>query len=164
MSTIDDSIREFLDGCHYATLATQNEDGSIHQTPIWYLFEDNQLFFMSNSGARKFKNLSERPSISLLIDSRRHQAREQWVSTTGTAEVIDDEERSKEISLKILKRYITEAGLEHPELGPIFLASGNVTIRLMPDSWKSWAMKDMDDNYFNGMLGQDPDKWLFTVD
>ena len=164
MATLNDSIREFLYGCHYATLATHNEDGSIHQTPTWYLFEDDQFFIMSNSGATKFKNLLERPTISLLVDSRRHQAREQWVSITGTAEVISNEGRSGEINSKILKRYVTQAGLEDPVLGPVFLAAGNVTIRLKPDSWKSWAMVDMDDNYFNGMLGQDPDKWLNRVD
>jgi hypothetical protein len=40
-------MREFLNGRHYATLATLNEDGSIHLTPVWYLFED--VLFRLNS-------------------------------------------------------------------------------------------------------------------
>jgi nitroimidazol reductase NimA-like FMN-containing flavoprotein (pyridoxamine 5'-phosphate oxidase superfamily) len=37
-------MREFLNGRHYSTLATFNEDGSTHLTPVWYVFEDECLF------------------------------------------------------------------------------------------------------------------------
>jgi Pyridoxamine 5'-phosphate oxidase len=39
MSTFSDAMRELLNGRHYATLAMLNEDGSMHLTPVWYLFE-----------------------------------------------------------------------------------------------------------------------------
>ena len=63
MSKLSDSMREFLNGCHYATLATLNEDGSIHLTPVWYLFED-ECFFVSTAAAsdRKVKNILARPA------------------------------------------------------------------------------------------------------
>jgi Endoribonuclease L-PSP/Pyridoxamine 5'-phosphate oxidase len=37
MSRLSDSMRALLNGRHYATLATLNEDGSMHLTPVWVL-------------------------------------------------------------------------------------------------------------------------------
>ncbi|HZM90300.1 MAG TPA: pyridoxamine 5'-phosphate oxidase family protein [Blastocatellia bacterium] len=36
MRTLDETTLEFLSGRRYATLATHNDDGSIHTTPVWY--------------------------------------------------------------------------------------------------------------------------------
>lgn len=163
MSMTNDSIREFLRGCHYATLATQNENGSTHLTPVWYLFEDDRFYFLSNKSARKYKNIVARPTISLMVDSRRNQGSEQWVSASGSAEIISGE-KSQDINLKVVKRYITETGLEDPVVGPVFSAAGEVTVSLKPDSWQSWEMKELDDAYFNGVLKQTPEKWFIRVD
>lgn len=40
MSHTPQWIETFLQGRRYAVLATHNDDGSIHLTPVWYLFED----------------------------------------------------------------------------------------------------------------------------
>jgi len=162
MSKLSDSMREFLNGRHYATLATLNEDGSIHLTPVWYLFED-ECFFVSTAADRKVRNILARPRASLVVDSRRKQGSELWVSASGTAEIIRGE-RSKEISAKILRRYLTKAGLEDPRVGPVFAAAGEVTIRLTPQSWRSWELKSDDDQFFGGLLGQRPEQWFLPVD
>jgi PPOX class probable F420-dependent enzyme len=87
MATRNDSIREFLNGRHYGTLATFNDDGSIHLTPVQYLFEQDH-FFVSTAGDRKVRNILAQPQASLLVDSRRKQGAERWVSASGTAEII----------------------------------------------------------------------------
>jgi hypothetical protein len=73
-------------------------------------------------------------------------------------------ERSKEISAKILQRYLTKAGLEDPRVGPVFAAAGEVTISLTPQSWRSWELKSDDDQFFGGLLGQRPEQWFLPVD
>jgi PPOX class probable F420-dependent enzyme len=161
MSKLSDSMREFLNGRYFATLATLNEDGSIHLTPVWYLFED-ECFFVSTAG-RKVKNILARPRASLVVDSRRKQGSERWVSASGTAEIIRGE-RFKEISAKILQRYLTKAGLEDPRVGPVFAAVGEGTIRLTPQSWRSWELKSDDDQFFGGLLGQRPEQWFLPID
>jgi hypothetical protein len=37
-------LQEFLAGRHIATIGTENEDGSIHLTAVWYVFEEGSLF------------------------------------------------------------------------------------------------------------------------
>ncbi|HEX3036135.1 MAG TPA: PPOX class F420-dependent oxidoreductase [Thermodesulfobacteriota bacterium] len=162
MSELSDSIREFLNGRHYATLATLNEDGSIHLTPVWYLFEGYCFFVSTAASDRKVRNILARPQASLVVDSRRKQGSEMWVSASGTAEII--RERSKEISTKIQQRYLTKAALEDPSVGPVLAAAGEVIINLTPHSWRSWELKSLDDQYFGGILGQTPEKWFHPVD
>jgi PPOX class probable F420-dependent enzyme len=156
-------MREFLNGRHYATLATLNEDGSIHLTPVWYLFEDERFFVSTASSALKARNILARPEASLVVDSRRKQGDERWVSAAGTAEVIRGN-RSEEIYLKILRRYVTKAGLEDPRVGPVFAAAGEVIISITPRLWQSWELKSLDDQYFSGILRQSPEKWFLPVD
>ena len=163
MSIINESIREFLNGRHYATLATHNEDGSIHLTPVWYLFENERFYISSGAYARKFKNILVRPGISIMVDSRGVQGDEQWVSVSGNAEVIYGEE-SQELHLRILKRYLTQEALEDELVGAVFTAAAEATISLKPDTSQSWQMKDLDDQFFNGVLNQTPEKWFLKVD
>ena len=163
MSKLTDSMREFLNGRHYATLATSNEDGTIHLTPVWYLFEDGRFYVETSPSARKARNVAARPQASIVVDTRRRQGDELWVSASGTAEVIQGE-RFNEIAAKILKRYITKTGLEDPRVGPGFSAGGGVVICLTPDSWGSWDFKSLDDQYFGGILRQTPEKWFHQVD
>lgn len=163
MSMLNDSIREFLNGRHYATLATQNEDGSIHLTPVWYLFEDERFFVSGASSGRKFKNVVHRPGVSLMVDSRRKQGDEQWLSVSGNAEIISGK-KSDEIHYKIVNRYITEAGMEEAGVGGVFLAAADLTISIEPDSLRSWELKELDEQYFGGILGQTPDKWFHQID
>ena len=163
MSKLNDSMLEFLDGRHYATLATFNEDGSIHLTTVWYLFDKGQFFFVTGSSARKARNCMAHPQASVVVDSRRSQGYERSVSARGTVEVITGEE-SKEINNKIIKRYITKTGLEDPNVGPGFEAAGEAVICLTPQSWQSYDFKSVDDAYFGGILRQSPEKWFHPVD
>jgi PPOX class probable F420-dependent enzyme len=163
MSQLSDSMREFLNGRHYATLATRNEEGSIHLTPVWYLFEGECLFVETAASDRKVRNILARPAVSLLVDSRREQGSERWVSASGTAEIIRGE-RSKAINAKIQQRYLTKAGLEDPRVGPVLAAASEVTIGLTPHSWRSFDLKSFDEQFFGGLLGQTPERWFLPVD
>lgn len=156
-------MKEFLDGVHYATLATQNSDGTMHLTPVWYLFEDGRFLISSGLYARKYKNALERPQVSIMVDARRLQGSEEWVSVTGSAEMIHGDQ-SKDYHQKILKRYLTDAALEDPAVGGGFTAIGEVTLSVKPDSAITWNMKESDDQYFGGVLSQTPDKWFHPVD
>ena len=98
MSKINDSMREFLNGRHYATLATLNEDGSIHLTPTWYLFEDERFFISTGASSRKARNLSARPEASIIVDIR-NLASERWVSESVAAEIIRGD-RSKDANAR----------------------------------------------------------------
>ena len=163
MAELNDSMRDFLNGCHYATLGTINDDGSIHMTTVWYLFENDRFYFVTGSSARKARNCKARPNASVVVDSRRIQGEEKSISTSGSVEIITGDE-SREINKRIVRRYITEEGINDETVGPVFEVAGEEVICLTPGSWNTYELKSVDDAYFGGVLRKDPQKWFNTID
>jgi PPOX class probable F420-dependent enzyme len=156
-------MRYWTLNCDEVYLATLNADGSMHLTPVWYLFADECLFVETAATDRKVRNILARPQASLLVDSRRRPGAEQWVSASGTAEIIRGE-RSQAINAQIQQRYLTKAGIEEPRVGPVFAAASEVTIGLTPQAWRAFDLKRIDEQWFGGLLGQTPERWFLPLD
>ncbi|MFY9578949.1 MAG: PPOX class F420-dependent oxidoreductase [Gaiellaceae bacterium] len=159
---MNDDLRALLEETRYAILATNGPDGTIHLTPVWFLFDDGRFYFESFSGSRKVKNILENPSASVVVDGRQ-PGRESWVSAAGTADVLTGDE-SRTINADVRRRYMTQAARDDPRIEPVFAAADDVTIRLTPTRWRSWAAKDLDAQFFGGILGGTPEQWFLPVE
>jgi nitroimidazol reductase NimA-like FMN-containing flavoprotein (pyridoxamine 5'-phosphate oxidase superfamily) len=159
--TLDPAFQDLLRGRYIATLGTHNEDGSIHLTAVWYLFEDECLYVATGSKSRKAGNISLRPHASLMIDARR-PGDQRGVTAAGPAELISGS-RSQEINRRIHSRYMSAAAIADPGIGPVFESFDDVTIRLSPVSWLAWNMAQLDAQAFGGRLGGTPG-YLLPVD
>ncbi|HEY8669687.1 MAG TPA: pyridoxamine 5'-phosphate oxidase family protein, partial [Terriglobales bacterium] len=71
IQTLDSTQQQFLQGRYIAALATENPDGTIHLTAVWYLFEEGRLFIATSSKSRKARNIAARPKVSLMVDARK---------------------------------------------------------------------------------------------
>jgi PPOX class probable F420-dependent enzyme len=162
MPQLSNELRALLMERRYATLATHDPGGMIHLTPVWFLFDDERFYFESFSGSRKVKNLEQDASASVVVDGR-EPGRERWVSASGTTEILTGN-AAQAINSRIRERYLTQEALEDPRVEPTFAAGDDVTIRLTPTRWRSWAAKDLDERYFGGILGQTPPRWFLPVD
>ena len=162
MAGLTDWARALLDGPHYATLATQDGDGAIHLTPVWYLFRDEQLFVAAPSFSRKARNAAARPAASLIVDIRK-LGREQWVSGAGPVVTLQGDE-SRRMNAAIQARYLTAEALADPRVGPAFAGVDDVTLVIRPAVWRSWSAADTDQQFFGGILGATPQKWFLPVD
>jgi PPOX class probable F420-dependent enzyme len=162
MSELKESDRALLAGRHYAILATRNEDGSCHLTPVWYLFLEGSLFVGTFSGSRKARNVKARGSAALIVDVRK-TGEARWVSASGPAEIVSGEDANK-LNEQILARYLTETARKDPRVGPVFAATDDVTIRIRPAKWTSWKLQDLDQRFFGGLLGSTPEKWFLPMD
>jgi PPOX class probable F420-dependent enzyme len=151
---IDSSLREFLSGRHIGTVATENADGSIHMTAVWYVFEDDYFYIATSSKTRKARNLTARPKASLMVDSRK-PGKERGVTAIGRSQLVSGKE-SQEINRRIHSRYLSSAALADAKVGPVFAGFDDVTIRIVPDSWISWDMAALDAQVFAGSLGNTP--------
>ena len=151
---IDSSLREFLSGRHIGTVATENADGSIHMTAVWYLFQDGNFYIATSSKTQKAKNLAARPKASLMVDSRK-PGKERGVTAIGRSELVSGKE-SQEINHRIHSRYLSSTALADPKVGQVFAGFDDVTIRIVPDSWISWDMAALDAQVFAGRLGNTP--------
>ena len=152
--TVDPILQGFLQGRYIATLGTENADGTIHLTAIWYLFEDGDLFVATSSKSRKARNIAARPKASLMVDVRKPGA-ERGVNAAGRAELISGDQ-SRKINRRIHSRYMSAAAISDPHIGPVFESFDDVTIRLTPVSWTAWDMAVLDAQALGGRLGGTP--------
>jgi PPOX class probable F420-dependent enzyme len=148
------AFRELLSGRYIATLGTENANGSIHLTAIWYLFESDSLYVATSSRTQKARNVAARPKASLMVDARK-PGTERGVTAAGKAEVISGNQ-SREINRRIHDRYLSAAAISDPHVGPVFAAFDDVTIRLVPTSWITWDMAVLDAQALGGRLGKNP--------
>ncbi len=162
MKELSDWARSLLEGRNYAVLGTQDEDGSIHLTPVWFVFRGDHVFVGASSASRKVRNIVARPTASLIVDVRKPGS-ERWVSVSGPTEILRGDE-SKQINADIQKRYLTDEALRDPKVGPTFAAADDVTICIDPKKWRSWSAKDLDAQFFGGILSATPEKWFRPVD
>ena len=149
--TLNPSFEGLLQGRHIATLGTGNQDGTIHLTAVWYVFEDGSLFVATSAKSRKARNIVAKPIASLMVDLRKPGA-ERGVNATGRAELISGEP-SRTINRRIHARYMSKAAISDPAVGPVFELFDDVTIRIAPNSWTTWDMKELDAQAFGGRLG-----------
>ncbi len=159
--TLDPAFQGLLQGRYIATLGTENADGTIHLTAVWYLFEDGSLFIATSSKSRKARNIAARAKASLMIDARR-PGTERGVNAAGRAELISGSQ-SREINRRIHSRYMSAAAISDPHVGPVFESFDDVTIRLAPVSWTAWDMAVLDAQAFGGRLGGTPG-YLLALD
>ncbi len=152
--TLDPAFHELIRGRYIATLGTENADGSIHLTAVWYLFESGSLYVATSSKSRKARNVAARPKASLMVDVRKPGA-ERGVTAAGRAEVISGEQ-SQEINRRIHSRYMSAGAMSDPHIGPVFASFDDVTIRLTPESWTTWDMAVLDAQALGGRLGGTP--------
>lgn len=151
---LDPRFSGILSGRYIGTLGTENEDGSMHLTAVWFLFESGSLYVATSSKSRKARNAAARPKASLMVDVRK-PGTERGVNAAGKMELISGV-ASREINERIHRRYLSAAALADANVGPVFAAFDDVTLWLTPDSWTTWDMTVLDAQAMGGRLGSTP--------
>jgi PPOX class probable F420-dependent enzyme len=152
--TLDPALKKLLQSRNIATLGTQNADGTIHLTAVWYLFENGCLYVATNSKTRKARNISARPNASLMVDARK-PGTEHGVTAITKAELLTGP-ASQELNHRVHSRYLSAAAMSDPKIAPVFASFDDVTLKLTPASWSSWDMAVLDAQAFGGKLGATP--------
>ena len=133
----DERLEQLLEGRYIATLATRNPDGTIYLNAVWYLHRGGAIFVGTAGTTRKARNAAQRAQGSIMIDTR-GAADLRGAAATGAIEVVSGEE-ARELNEQISRKYLTDAGVAHPEVGGTILATDDVTIRFTPTRWRTWG-------------------------
>jgi len=149
-SLSDPLVQELLHGRFLASLATKNSDGSVHLTAVWFYFDGESLYVATSSRTRKARNLAASPKASLMIDSRDPLA-SRGVTCAGGAEVISGE-KARALNEKVHRRYLSEAALADPRVGPVFSGWDDITVRIKPESLFTWDMRELDRAVLGGAM------------
>jgi PPOX class probable F420-dependent enzyme len=153
-----EQISDLLKGRHIASIGTENPDGSIHLTAVWYVYDNGAFYIATSSRSRKARNVAARPKASVMVDVRSGGG-EHGVSASGRAEIMRGDQ-SQKMNGRVHSRYLSQAALADARIGPVFRAMDDVTIRLTPTSWISWDTAAVDAQFFGGLLGKTPGCFL----
>jgi PPOX class probable F420-dependent enzyme len=95
---LNEQQRAFLDEVHYAVVGTLDRDGSIQQTVVWFMREDDELRFSLSASSVKAQNLRRNPTITLTVEDGMR-----YLSLSGSATV---EPADQELRQRMAVRYL----------------------------------------------------------
>jgi general stress protein 26 len=155
MALISDAlVQQLLDGRYVASIATQNADGSKHMVAVWYWFDGSRIYVATSSRSRKARNLQSNARVSLMIDAR-DPAASFGVCIVGAAQILTGEP-SREWNALVHRKYLSEAALMDPRVGPVFASWDDVTIEIAPTSVIAWDMRQVDRQVFGSAFENNP--------
>ena len=155
MASLSDSlVKKLLKGRYIAALATRNADGSIHVVAVWYLFDGGSLYIATAGQSRKARNAQSNPNVSVMIDSR-DVAASCGATVTGKAEIVTGASARPWVA-RIHQKYLSDEARADAKVGAVFAAIDDVVIKITPVKLISWDMRETDQQFFQGAIGQNP--------
>ena len=145
---MEDRLASLLYARLIATLATTEPDGSAYLSAVWFLQAGDDILIATGGRTRKARNAAERPGASLLIDTHGPGAL-RGAAATGTARVVRGPEALAN-NERVWAKYLSPAGLAHPDVGVSIREHDDVTIVFTPEQWRTWGT----DEDFGGALEQ----------
>jgi PPOX class probable F420-dependent enzyme len=153
-SLSDKLVKSLLEGRYVAALATQHPSGSIHMVAVWYWFDGHHIYVATSSRSHKARNLQLNPKVSVMIDAR-DPAASFGINISGTAQLLRDE-TSGQANARIYRKYLSDAALADPRVGPVFASWDDITIQITPTSVIAWDMRVADRQAFGGAFAANP--------
>jgi PPOX class probable F420-dependent enzyme len=154
VSLADTLVQQLLRSRYVAALATQNPNGSIHMVAVWYWYDGECIFVATSSRSRKARNLKASPRVSIMIDAR-DPAASFGAHIAGDAQILSGD-ASQECNAQIYRKYLSDAAIADPRVGPVFASWDDVTIRITPSSVVAWDMREADRQVFAGAFARNP--------
>lgn len=107
-------LGKMIHGIQIAFMTTVADDGSLHARPMatQHTEFDGTLWFFTREHSAKVDELEQREQVSLTYADPRDQT---YVAVVGTAELVQDEAKMKELWHPLLKAWFPK-GLNDPEL------------------------------------------------
>ena len=153
-SLSDPLVQQLLTGRYIASLATHQNDGSIHMVAVWYWYEDGGVYIATSTRTRKARNVQSDPKLSLMIDSR-DPAASYGVTVAGTAKLLTGD-ISRKWNARVHQKYLSKEALADPRVGPVFASWDDLTIQITPTTVISWDMRQLDKALLGGAFEHSP--------
>lgn len=134
----DEELESFLQGRHVMNVATYNHDGTIHLVAMWYGFLEGAPAFHTYGKSQKIQNLRRDPRITVLIEDGEAYDELRGAELVGTAEVVEDHDRVKEIGATTARRYFDPKSEDDVELIAEGVAAKRVGVRIEVDRIVTW--------------------------
>jgi nitroimidazol reductase NimA-like FMN-containing flavoprotein (pyridoxamine 5'-phosphate oxidase superfamily) len=98
----DEEVERFLAAQMKVQVASIGADGAPHLTTLFYVVLDGKIAFWTYGSSQKVRNLERDARVTCLVETGTHYLELAGVSVQGTAEVVRDVERVREIGTKVV--------------------------------------------------------------
>jgi general stress protein 26 len=139
ISQAKQKLTELMRKARIGMFTTMTADGKYHSRPMGLQQTDfdGNLWFFTYKDSDKVHDIGVNPEVNISFNDNNENS---WVSISGTAEVIDDEQKASQLWNPLLKAWFPE-GLETPGLTMIKVGTKSA------EYWDSPASKVV--NLFN---------------
>ena len=97
-----EEVARFLAGEMKVQVASIGADGAPHLTTLFYVLHEDRIAFWTYGSSQKVRNLERDPRITCLVETGTDYFELAGVSVQGSAEVVRDVERVREIGTKVV--------------------------------------------------------------
>ena len=124
---VPNTPEELLNAPEICVLSTACKDGSVHAMPMWYLYEDGEILFMTGAKSQKVKNVERTGVATVTLDLRERPYYAIMVKGSATVEGPLD----KDQQFRPMTRYISEDAA-HEYIASLEKRGGNGSIVVRP--------------------------------
>jgi uncharacterized protein YhbP (UPF0306 family) len=64
---MEDRVKTLLQAIRYATISTIDKDGRPWAAPVWYVFDDSNIYWWSPIEAQHSKNIADNPAVYITV-------------------------------------------------------------------------------------------------
>ena len=97
----DEQAQLFL-GKNFGAVATIRPDGTPHVTPVWIDYDGEHVVFNTATGRAKWQHMLRDPRVTIEVYAQDNPY--EYVTVTGTAELIEGDEADRHID-KLSEKY-----------------------------------------------------------
>ncbi len=132
---LDAKEKDFVQCMRVARVATVGSNDVAHSVPVCPLFEDNKVYFASEKGARKVRNIEANPRVTIVLD----EYSEAWnylrgIMLRGTARIVNAK-RFRELRRKFYAKYP-----QYESAAPLG-ERDSVIVEVTPERKFSWGIE-----------------------
>ena len=100
-----EAITDFLSAPRHAVVSTIRRDGTPHLSTVWYIYDDDIIYFLAMANSVKCRNIGRNPSVGICVDGGYPDNRS--VLIYGDTEVLPDgNQLYTDKKLQIFRRYL----------------------------------------------------------
>lgn len=82
-------------------VATTRPDGRPHATPVWYVWDGTNIYFVTNRAGQKYRNLAGQPWVVVHAGDG-----DDVIILEGPSEVVRDREEQERINAAYMDKYV----------------------------------------------------------
>lgn len=103
VAMVEEEVEKFLASSMKVQVATIGPDGAPHLTTLFYVLDEGRIAFWTYASSQKVRNLERDPRISCLVETGTDYFELAGVSVRGTAEVVRDSDRVRQIGAAVVQ-------------------------------------------------------------